>query len=612
MNDGYLLDIIDDIGYEKIVKEVENNIEIQESQKSLNIKLNINDNEFKPIYLIIDKKTKENVHAKVDYDWFKLRNFYSETTDANKFLIQNGEAVSKKKFCNINYLSIIFNMNTIENMKKKYKLQSLKETLYLCIKEFYKYIDLNLLKKYTEIFTKNTKNKIKDDKANQLTKEIFKEQHNAIEDEKRKLHMKKIKEYLLKNTENITQLIMDKVKENKVKKVRIFIDEEIDMYKKEYSIYLYPYIFAKNDFNILLSNKNIVGLPNTILSSPKKLLIFTTSRKNRYPYLCELSQAIKLDTFFKWLDKTDINNEVYQIRSSNRVLKNIKKIPTNIRTEQKSFEIKNILKITDKEGYVLNNHPIKLEYGDSSLVFWIDKMLYGGALENNLFKDLEKYYLDDNLKGKITGKLRNILFQYRENINESLKNNENNSFSEKMLQILNIMLKEQYKLKDTTIYNLKEKYNFVISLLQYFNKEEVKELGEGKLDKLQKCILEKIDQDNPRCESDDEYFYYAGQLGYYLATLSKAKDKKLTLINPILEAKNIKMLLRNLSLMTKKYKHEISMYGYGERFSRVYSMLIDYEIGREVIKDQDNLIIQLGALSKNLIYKNETNDNKSS
>ena len=100
-------------------------------------------------------------------------------------------------------------------------------------------------------------------------------------------------------------------------------------------------------------------------------------------------------------------------------------------------------------------------------------------------------------------------------------------------------------------------------------------------------------------ENDREYYYCVGELGGYLISHSKAKDKKQSLISPLLNAKMDEEIKRRLLQLYKKYNYSIP-----EGYKRVKNLLAMVEgYVPDGMVDQEMVI--LGYTCDNVIYKKE-------
>lgn len=103
-------------------------------------------------------------------------------------------------------------------------------------------------------------------------------------------------------------------------------------------------------------------------------------------------------------------------------------------------------------------------------------------------------------------------------------------------------------------------------------------------------------------ESDSEYFFAVGQLANYFLSLSKAKMKKHSLSNSILNAKSDEKIKSELHKLFFKYNNETQN---NRRFNNLYSMINGYYPKDRV--DVDSLI--RGYLHSSIIYEKSTKEN---
>lgn len=101
-------------------------------------------------------------------------------------------------------------------------------------------------------------------------------------------------------------------------------------------------------------------------------------------------------------------------------------------------------------------------------------------------------------------------------------------------------------------------------------------------------------------ESEEEFFYGVGQLLYYLFTRSKAANKKMSMINPFITAKNVKTMKERLQRLFLKYDYDIQLIG-SKRVKYLFAMICSYN--QECRVNQD--MMWVGFCSNNLIYKKD-------
>ena len=103
-------------------------------------------------------------------------------------------------------------------------------------------------------------------------------------------------------------------------------------------------------------------------------------------------------------------------------------------------------------------------------------------------------------------------------------------------------------------------------------------------------------------DSDREYFYCVGQLAAYLLSLSKAKDNKQSLLNPILNARTDEEIKKRVRQLYKKYNYAIPAGSI--RVKNLLALVMGYVPDDKI--DQES--IMLGYACDNIIY-NKTEEN---
>jgi len=118
---------------------------------------------------------------------------------------------------------------------------------------------------------------------------------------------------------------------------------------------------------------------------------------------------------------------------------------------------------------------------------------------------------------------------------------------------------------------------------------------------MQNKLRSKINVDNSKkyesFENDNEYYFAVGQLANYLLSLSKAKSKPQSLLNPILNAKNNRIIKDKLRIIYSKYNYKLDQYS--KRASNLYGMIVSYEPEGKINQD----MILAGYLRSNLVYE---------
>ena len=145
--------------------------------------------------------------------------------------------------------------------------------------------------------------------------------------------------------------------------------------------------------------------------------------------------------------------------------------------------------------------------------------------------------------------------------------------------------------------------NLWIAYKQYFKKEgEVDE--EMKINNVQSQCFEIYTQ-NKQIESDEQYYFLAGQVAFYLLNQSKASKLTQDVTAPFIKAANIKRLKEELKYLYEKYNYEL--YLNNPKFNNILSQLLLQEPETKVKDNKD--IILAGMLANNLFYTKKDIDN---
>ncbi|PGK52336.1 hypothetical protein CN918_31585 [Priestia megaterium] len=101
--------------------------------------------------------------------------------------------------------------------------------------------------------------------------------------------------------------------------------------------------------------------------------------------------------------------------------------------------------------------------------------------------------------------------------------------------------------------------------------------------------------------SQDEAFYYTGQLAYYLASHSKANKKDFTLLTNMVRAHTFTQIKRELLELFKLYEHAISMYN--TRFKTLYAAVLNIlPEDKATISNRQKELLMMGMFADNILY----------
>jgi CRISPR-associated protein Csh1 len=544
----------------------------------------------KKVKNIYENQEDEYINKNMElYRWFKHRDYYSNLLDMNKPIDP------KKKIHSNNYLTVF--------IKKETFLESSTANLEERIKNYFDILG-NFEEKYS-----NKKSKV-------LLKGI-----NSVID-KKKLNKNKL--FLIQNLKFITEEIKKKSKEFE-NYIKIFFDnnQEIEIYKNEYSRYVIPKIFNKNDFNEIVDNE-IFGLSNSNMgTNSKKPFLELKSMKCKVPYRITVEEALLLKIFFDWLnfqsqfmllvpDDFKFNQELSNYidlemqpchylhldKGKEVVINDYEFLPGFSR--RIGFDLLNVLMVEEGENktkYIENDRKINRI---NELEKEVDDIFFNRKLMYN-------YYSDPKVEiGRLSNNLHNILIISRGAFHDYFWKGNSKNIKEIINQISLEIVKEQirnvkYASNRLEYYSKFKKavkaYNLRVSLLNYFNLGG-KEMA-GRIKEMIAKMKNKISLDcYVDCDTDDEFYFISGQLAYYILSQSEKSNKNHDLAEPFLRARDGEKIKNELKYFYDRYKYAIPLNH--RKFNNAFSMVLAYQCKSEEKSEEMFLV---GFLSKNVFYE---------
>ncbi len=509
-----------------------------------------------------------------------------------------------KKFCELDYLSKLIDMNkAIDNKKvihsnnylsfyiKKDNLSSGKLTSEV-IENYYKFL-ANPMIKYGG--NKNAK-KIYETLEEQYGKpdlELLNKNKNWINQ-----HIHTIlEEYLITSDKNY---------------LKIFFEADMELYKQESNRYIIPNIYNSTDYNVEL-NGLIYGMANDNNGlNSKKPYLRQRTRKNETPYLISLEEALLQKKFFDFLmnkvsqGKSNIylGDDIYCLGTEDTIKGSFSGYFLHIE-KGKEVEIKDFDTIAcfnnELQGCYIPK-SITIDYSKTDykseideevidqlkdLKTLINKVLFNRWLENNYFCEVAKIKLNDTILKQNILLSREMFFAWFYKGNETLIKP---LFPKISIDIIKNTICNGYRIK------AQEQWMVRQGVMNYLNRGgvEVPDVMKEVLEQLDRKINE---EGQAIIESDREYAIATGQLVNYFFSLSKASSPKHSMLNPIINIKSDIKLKDTLKKLYVKYNYEIS--NKGKRFRKLYAMIEGYQ--PEGTINQDELIY--GYLTNSLIYK---------
>ena len=405
--------------------------------------------------------------------------------------------------------------------------------------------------------------------------------------------------------------------------VKIFIKQNTEEYKRVSKIYIKTKLFNTNDNNIKIGEK-------TYGSN-----IYNYGLNSKKPYLELKSTPFKVGSF---IDDTNIEimNKMYIWLYNNSAGKDMLKLPTDwsfngIPKEDQEIKDKNafIIKVAGNNGNArIDDYRYISKYNTRIREFtcknYLEKeqkktfeteSIYGlrrytnniWIAENeestrNYIKDAYTDYDQRISKSMLSNWKKEILKQYKEIFLELFEEENPKNFINKLdqiaIEIIEKMYVENLSQKKKYINNPRKAFNLWIAYKEYFNKEGE---DEGmKINNLQSQCEEIIEQKG-KIETDEQYYFLAGQVAYYLLNQSKAEKLTQDVTEPFIKANTVKKLKEELEFLYTKYNYNI--YLNHPKFNNILSQILLQE-PEEKIKDNKKIILA-GILANNLFYSKQ-------
>ena len=413
--------------------------------------------------------------------------------------------------------------------------------------------------------------------------------------------------------------------------LKIFFEDDKELYVREEQRYLITKLFNKNDYSTEIDGQ-ILGPPNDNLTlNPKKPYMEHKTRKIMVPYLLTTQNALVQRMFFDYLmneaNKGNTNlffdNSVLDSKYNKSGITALKN-GEFIEGDFSGFFLQTIVVCTQKGDILIEiehqdtivDYKYNLykpfvysnvleddvtdeqyrKYGNKKeLLAVINEVLFSKWLSGNFFSDeehIKKINIDSILKKNI--------FLSRDAIFAWLYKGQSKGI-ESILHLVSISIIKS-SITNGYIGKAVKQFNLMKSLDVYFGGNDMKEEKDRYIN-IRSNLRSKINQDgDSQIESESEYYYAVGQLVRYYISLNKSKDKNHSLANPFIYVANEGVLKKRLEQLFKKYNYAIKI-NYN-RYNKLYAMIIAYMTEGKVNSED----IIAGYLSDNLIYDSKKSE----
>ena len=413
--------------------------------------------------------------------------------------------------------------------------------------------------------------------------------------------------------------------------LKIFFEDDKELYVREEQRYLITKLFNKNDYSTEIDGQ-ILGPPNDNLTlNPKKPYMEHKTRKIMVPYLLTTQNALVQRMFFDYLmneaNKGNTNlffdNSVLDSKYNKSGITALKN-GEFIEGDFSGFFLQTIVVCTQKGDILIEiehqdtivDYKYNLykpfvysnvleddvtdeqyrKYGNKKeLLAVINEVLFSKWLSGNFFSDEEQIK-----KINIDSILKKNIFLSRDAIFAWLYKGQSKGI-ESILHLVSISIIKS-SITNGYIGKAVKQFNLMKSLDVYFGGNDMKEEKDRYIN-IRSNLRSKINQDgDSQIESESEYYYAVGQLVRYYISLNKSKDKNHSLANPFIYVANEGVLKKRLEQLFKKYNYAIKI-NYN-RYNKLYAMIIAYMTEGKVNSED----IIAGYLSDNLIYDSKKSE----
>lgn len=542
------------------------------------------------------------------YKYLKTRDFYSKYLNSNKALDTGyTEIVGKekysmlKKICSNNIYTLFFKNKFVLGLCNE---QATKDAVPTDIFE-------KGINKYYESLQKLG--------AKKEEKIILDECYKSAEIEKQKSNM----------ISAFRKVYEDFSKEDKPKDgtwIKIFFEAEEDEYRRVGNIYFSLKLFNTNDSNVKVEEK-VYGVNN-----------YNYGLNSKKPYLELKTTPYKISSLIS-KDEISILNNIYIWLYSNGVSENVLKLPndwkfkgipqekdeinnknmylikvagnngvarvddfeyiTNFSTEIRPFKCKDYIKKEGKEFKTTNIYGLEWYTNNT----WIAN---NPKSERNYLRESYYDYESRIAKSMLSNWKKDILKTYSNVFLELFQKQGKGNFIRKIdeiaIKIVENTLIEELEKNKTYIYAPLNCMNLWIAFKTYFKEEGEDE--EMKINHIQEDCLE-IYMKNGKIENDEQYYYFAGQVAFYLLNKSKASKLTQDVTGPFIKATSLKKLKDELKYLYEKYNYDI--YLNSPKFNNILSQLLLQEPESSVKENKD--VILAGMLASNIFYTKKEIEN---
>lgn len=406
-----------------------------------------------------------------------------------------------------------------------------------------------------------------------------------------------------------------------------------ELFIQEDNRYIYPNIYNNNYYNVEVDGK-IQGIPdNNMGMNAKKPFLSIKTRKNPASYLLDGDTALLQKQFFEYLMNFASNgkNNVYVDTVNNKIeaygdkeerkkfagieagyylrIQKGKELEIQVQDNLVNYQDKLLLNFNYQDFFKMNieNYPeytkdIGIHSKRTSVGRLINEIFFSKYLLTNYFTDASDISVKDSVLKRMIVMYRNVIFDW---IYKGIDNNFETAEKRFALDLIKNALINNYTLRAMTQLNLHWSFKDYFAELKQQGGEKMAEVATEIRESIKERVMSKEKVKMPI--NDKEYYYAVGQLVAYFISLSKASKKSQSMINPVINISDDRVLKERLIQLYKKYNYAIEHYNV--RFKNLFAMILAYKPDARTDKQTKDEMILFGYMDSNSIYTKKEENN---
>lgn len=406
-----------------------------------------------------------------------------------------------------------------------------------------------------------------------------------------------------------------------------------ELFIQEDNRYIFPNIYNSNDYNVEVEGK-IQGIPdNNLGMNAKKPFLSIKTRKNPASYLLDGDTALLQKQFFEYLMNFASNgkNNVYVDTVNNKIeaygdkeerkkfagieagyylrIQKGKELEIQVQDNLVNYQDKLLLNFNYQDFFKMNieNYPeytkdIGIHSKRTSVGRLINEIFFSKYLLTNYFTDASDISVKDSVLKRMIVMYRNVIFDW---IYKGIDNNFETAEKRFALDLIKNALINNYTLRAMTQLNLHWSFKDYFAELKQQGGEKMAEVATEIRESIKERVMSKEKVKMPI--NDKEYYYAVGQLVAYFISLSKASKKSQSMINPVINISDDRVLKERLIQLYKKYNYAIEHYNV--RFKNLFAMILAYKPDARTDKQTKDEMILFGYMDSNSIYTKKEENN---